>query len=260
MTELIDLSIEDGLAVLTLARPEAGNAMNWALIEAFDAAAGRVAADPAVRAVLLRAEGKNFCVGGDIGAFATEADPSGYILRLADRLHRGVRMLAELPVPVVTAVQGAAAGAGLGLAAGADVVIAARSASFTMAYTGIGLSPDGGASWLLPRLVGLRLAQEMTYLNRRLSAEEALAAGLVTRVVDDAELAAEALALARKLAAGPTRAYGACKRLLAEGALATFGEQLAAEARSISECLATEDAAGAVKAFLARQAATFRGA
>jgi 2-(1,2-epoxy-1,2-dihydrophenyl)acetyl-CoA isomerase len=260
MAELIGLTIDGGLAVLTLARPEAANAMNWALIEAFDAAVSAIAADPAVRAVLLRAEGKNFCVGGDIGAFASEADPSGYIRRLADRLHRGVKGLAELQVPVVTAVQGAAAGAGLGLAAGGDLVLAARSASFTMAYTGIGLSPDGGATWLLPRLVGLRLAQEMTYMNRRLTAEEALAAGLVTRVVDDADLAAEALALARKLAAGPTLAYGACKRLLSAGALAAFADQLDAEACSISECLATEDAAGAVKAFLARQPPSFKGA
>ena len=259
MTELIGLEIAEGLAILTLARPEANNAMSWALIEAFDAAVGKLAADPGVRAVLLRAEGKNFCVGGDIGAFAAEADPSGFIGRLAERLHRGIKALAALPVPVVTAVQGAAAGAGLGLAAGGDIVLAARSASFTMAYTGIGLSPDGGASWLLPRLVGLRLAQEMTYLNRRLSAEEALAAGLVTRVVDDADLASEALALAQKLAAGPTRAYGACKRLLTAGAQASFSEQLDAETRSIAACLATEDAGGAVKAFLARQAPTFRG-
>ncbi|HEY6869458.1 MAG TPA: enoyl-CoA hydratase-related protein [Novosphingobium sp.] len=256
---LVTLGVEQGLATITLARPEAGNAMSGAFIDAFATAAEAVAADATVRAVLIESQGKNFCVGGDIRAFASEPDPSGFISRLARRLPDGVRRLAELPAPVVVAVQGAAAGAGLSLVAGGDVVIGARSSSYAMAYTGIGLTADGGATWLLPRLIGLRRTQELAYLGRRLNAEEAERYGLITRVVDDADLADEARAVARKLAAGPTHAFGQVKRLLSEAHEAGLGPQLAAEAEAIGVAMATDDARGAVQAFLAREMPSFSG-
>lgn len=259
MTALVTLTIEDAIARLTLARPEAGNAMSWDLIDQLALATEAIAADARVRAVLLSAQGKNFCVGGDIQAFASEADPTGFIRRLAERLHESVARLTTLPVPVVIAVQGAAAGAGFSLAALGDIVLAAENASFTLAYTGIGLTSDGGATWSLPRLIGMRRAQELAYMNRRLSAAEARAMNIVTQVVPNEQLMAEADAIARKLAAGPTAAFAGVKRLLAEGQTRDLAQHLDAEAAAISAALGTKDAQGAVKAFLAREKPQFEG-
>lgn len=256
---LVTLRVEQQLATITLARPEAGNAMTSDFIDAFASVAQAAADDPAVRAVLIEAQGKNFCVGGDIRAMASEADPAEFIQTLARRLHDGVMSLARLPAPVVVAVQGAAAGAGLSLVAGGDVVIGARSSSYSMAYTGIGLTADGGATWLLPRLIGLRRTQELAYLGRRLNAEEAERHGLITRIVEDEALADEARAVARRLAAGPTQAFAGVKRLLAEAHGAGLGAQLDAEAEAIGAAMATEDARCAIGAFLARETPSFTG-
>jgi len=253
---LIKLETAGGLARLTLNNPDAGNALDQPMIEALDAATAQLAAEPP-RAVLITAEGKNFCVGGDIRAFHTATDRGALLRRMAGRLHDSVRRLAALNAPVVAAVQGAAAGAGLSLAAGADMLIAARGAHFTMAYTGIGISSDGGASYYLPRLIGLRRTQELAYTNRRLPVEEALAWGLVCAVVEDDALAAEAKALATRLAAGPTLAYAAMKRLLA--AEAGLDEQLDAELDNVSATAASRDAAEGVAAFLARRQPDFTG-
>lgn len=259
MTELVTGTIEGGVAIITLSRPEAHNAMSWSLVDAFAATAQRLAADPATRAFLIRAEGKNFCVGGDIRSFAEEADPADFIGRLARRLHEGLMALADHPAPVVIAAQGASAGAGLSLVAGGDIVLAGRSASFSMAYSGIGLTADGGATWLLPRVIGLRRAQELAYLGRRLTAEEAADYGLVTRLVDDEALAEEAQAVAAKIAAGPTAAFGGVKRLLAASGNATYAEHLDAEAEAIAVAMATSDAAEGRSAFLSRRAPAFTG-
>jgi 2-(1,2-epoxy-1,2-dihydrophenyl)acetyl-CoA isomerase len=259
MTDLVTGTIQDGVATITLARPEVGNAMSWDLIDSFTVTLGRVAADPATRAFLIRGAGKNFCVGGDIRAFADQADPAAFIGRLATRLHEGLVLLAEHPAPVVIAAQGASAGAGLSLVASGDIVIAARSASFSMAYAGIGLTADGGATWLLPRLLGLRRTQELAYLGRTLDAEEAERFGLVTRLVDDAKLAEEAAMVASRIAAGPTAAFGGMKRLLAAGGTTRLSEQLDAEAIAIERAMASADAAEGVAAFLARRPPAFTG-
>lgn len=259
MSEPVRLTIEAGLAHIVLARPEANNAMSAAFIDAFARAAEMVAADPAVRAVLVSAEGKNFSVGGDLNSFVGAADPGDFIAGLADRLHDGIKALARCEAPLVVAVQGAAAGAGLSLAAAGDIVVAGEGATFTMAYTAIGLTSDGGATWTLPRLIGLRRAQEMAYLNRRVTAAEALDWGLVTRVVADAEVAAAGLAMARQIAAGPTRAFGRVKQLFAEAYAAPLGDQLDTEAREIGAALRTQDAQGAVRAFIAREKPVFTG-
>jgi 2-(1,2-epoxy-1,2-dihydrophenyl)acetyl-CoA isomerase len=258
MTELVTGTITDGLATITLSRPEAHNALSWGLVDAFSTVAERLAGDPATRAFLLRAEGKNFCVGGDIRSFSEEADPAGYLGGLARRLHEGLRFLADHRAPVVVAAQGAAAGAGLSLVSGGDIVLAGRSANFSMAYTGIGLTADGGATWLLPRVIGLRRAQEMAYLGRRLNAEEAAEYGLVTRIVDDEALAGEAEAIARQIAAGPTGAFGGVKRLFAESGGA-FDAHLDAEAVAIEKAMRSGDAAEGVAAFLGRRPALFSG-
>lgn len=256
---VITCAIAEGLATLTLARADAGNAIGERFIADFAAAADQVARDGTVRAVLIEAQGKNFCVGGDIHEFAAHPLPERFVAQVADRLHEGILALMEQPAPVVIAVQGAAAGAGLSLVASGDVVIGARSSLYAMAYSSIGLTADGGASWLLPRLIGLRRTQQLAYLGTRLGAEEALDWGLLTQVIDDADLADQARAVARRLAAGPTRAFGQIKRLLADGQTATLAVHLHSEAASMGEAMASDDAQGAIRAFLARETPVFTG-
>ena len=255
---LIKLEVSNGLARLTLANPAAGNVLNMAAIEELAQAVERLKAQTP-RAVLLRAEGKNFCVGGDIRSFSSAPDRGALLEQMAGRLHESVAALAALPAPVIAVVQGAAAGAGLSLVAGADLVLAGRNANFTMAYTGIAFSPDGGATYFLPRLIGLRRTQEMALTNRRLSAEEALQWGLVTKVVDDDQLAAEGEALAQRIAAGPSFAFGAVKKLLNDGATRNLVTQLAAETQAIAATARSEDAGEGLAAFLERRPSKFKG-
>ena len=260
MTEpLVRHSFDGSVAFITLARPEAGNAMSMPFMDALFEAASAVTADPRTRAILLQGEGRNFCVGGDIRSFSADEDAGEFMTRLAGRLHQSVALLAEHPAPVVVAAQGAAAGAGLSLVAGADVALAGRSASFTMAYAGIGLTADGGASWLLPRVIGLRRTQDLAFTGRRLTAEEAERYGLVTRLVEDADLASEARAVAMRIAAGPTVAFGRLKALLATQALTTLPQQLEAELEAIAAARTSADAQEGVTAFLARRASHFVG-
>lgn len=255
----VTLDVTGGVATITLARPEAGNAMSWELVDTLGHVVDAAIGDESVRVFLIEAQGKNFCVGGDIRSFASEADPAAFIGALARRLHESVVKLAEHPAPVVVAAQGASAGAGLSLVAGGDIVLAGRSSSFSMAYTGIGLTADGGATWFLPRLIGLRRTQELAYAGRRLSAADAEAYGLVTRLVDDEALIDEARAVAAKIAAGPTGAFGAVKRLLAETERSSLAEQLDAEAAAIEIAMAGDDAKEGVAAFLARRPPVYKG-
>jgi 2-(1,2-epoxy-1,2-dihydrophenyl)acetyl-CoA isomerase len=172
-------------------------------------------------------------------------------------MHAGIEALASLDAPVISAVRGAAAGGGMSIAIAADLVLAAESASFTVAYTAIGFSTDGGASWTLPRLVGQRRAMELALLNERLTAARALELGIVTRVVPDDSLEAEAEALARKLANGPVGAHAAVKRLLRASSTATFSGQLAEEAHTIAGLAAAPDGREGVLAFLDKRAPHF---
>lgn len=259
MTELVLGRIEEGVAIITLNRPEASNAVSMALVDALAGTIEGLAANPATRAWLIRSEGRNFCAGGDINDFVGADNPSEMIGRMARRLHEALRILHEHRAPVVVAVQGAAAGAGFSLVAAADIAIAARSSSYLWAYAAIGLTCDGGATWSLPRTIGLRRAQELAYTGRRLNAEEAAAYGLVTRVVDDEALDAEAMATARTIADGPTAAFGAVKTLFAGSMANDFATQLDAEADAIAAALAGPDALNAVAAFLERRKPVFTG-
>jgi 2-(1,2-epoxy-1,2-dihydrophenyl)acetyl-CoA isomerase len=254
----VEIDVRDRIARITLNRPEAGNALNLELAtELRKAAEGLQGSD--VGAVILSGAGKAFCVGGDLD-YMRDADEVGdAVLRLATQFHGGLAALAALDAPVVSAVRGAAAGGGMSLAIAGDIVLAAESARFTMAYTAIGFSPDGGSSWTLPRLVGRRKAAELMLLNERLDAAAARDLGLVTRVVADDALDDEADALARRLAGGPTRAYGATKRLLRESATRGFAEQMAEESRSIAALAAAPDGREGVAAFLEKRAPTFGG-
>jgi 2-(1,2-epoxy-1,2-dihydrophenyl)acetyl-CoA isomerase len=241
----------DGVVELLLDDPGRGNALDLPTAEALRDAAGAITADPG-GAVLLRAAGGNFCVGGDLRAFAGRgADTSSYVHAVATAAHEAVRALHELPVPVVAAVRGAAAGGGIGLALAGDLVVAARSARFRLAYTAIGLTPDCGASWVLQRLLGPRRAADLVLTNRVLTGEDAERWGLVSRVVEDDELDDTAYRTAAELAAGCAPALRAAKELLRAGTEAPLKEHLAAEARSIAALAGGPEAQSAMESFLA---------
>ena len=252
--------VSDGIARLTLNRPDAANAIDLELARALAEAVGEVTSDPSVRAVLITGNGSRFCAGGDVRAFADSGEDLGECLEaIVTPLHVAVNDLTRLDAPVVVAVQGSAAGAGLSIVAGADLVVAAASAKFVMAYTGIGFSPDGGASWFLPRRVGMGRALELALTNRVLSAAEACEWGLVSRVVPDDALTAEAETLVSTLASGPTRAYGAVKRLFQASLNTTLEAQLAHEATELVMNGERDDGREGVAAFVAKRPPRFAG-
>jgi 2-(1,2-epoxy-1,2-dihydrophenyl)acetyl-CoA isomerase len=254
----VEIDVRDRIARITLNRPDAGNALNLELASALcRAAVGLRGSD--VGAVILTGAGRTFCVGGDLHYMREAVNVGDAVLRLATQFHGAIEAFAALDAPVISAVRGAAAGGGMSLAIAGDIVLAAESARFTMAYTAIGFPPDGGSSWTLPRLVGLRRAAELMLLNERLDAEAARELGLVTRVVADDALDAEAEALARRLADGPIHAHGAVKRLLQKSATRGFAEQLAEEARTIAALADGPDGREGVAAFLEKRAPGFGG-
>jgi 2-(1,2-epoxy-1,2-dihydrophenyl)acetyl-CoA isomerase len=258
--DTIDLTIRDGVAHLTLNRPTAANAMNLDLARDLFAAALRCDEDPAVRAVLIAGAGSLFSAGGDLKAFAGKGDElPRYLKEVTTYLHKAVSHLTRMDAPVIAAVHGSAAGGGMSLACAADLVLAAESARFTMAYTRAGLTPDVSSTYFLSRIVGLRRALELTLTNRVLSAAEALTLGIVTRVVPDANLLGEAQALAASFATGPTAAFGAAKRLLHAGWNATLESQMELEARAIADIVRGPDAREGIAAFVAKRAPRFIG-
>lgn len=259
--ETIILEIDAGLATITLNRPDRGNAMNPTCAAELRQAALQVSHDPTVRAVLLRANGKLFSGGGDLAGFA-EAGPDALPLLVDSMtidLHAGVARLAKMDAPLVAAVTGAAGGAGMSLVAACDIVVAGRSAKFTMGYTKAGLVPDGTSSFFLSRVVGLRRAVDLVLTNRVLTAEQAEDWGLVSRVVDDDAVVEEATAIARQLAAGPTRAFGLAKRVVYEGASSTLEAAMERESAAIAAAARTADAHEGIAAFLAKRAPDYQG-
>jgi 2-(1,2-epoxy-1,2-dihydrophenyl)acetyl-CoA isomerase len=260
MAGLVRLERDGAVAKLTLARPEARNAVSRSLAMDLRQAAEACAGDPEIRAVLLKADGANFCVGGDLVELHEAGDERPTLIsEITADFHRAESVLLGLSAPVVVAVQGAAAGAGMGLALMGDVVLAGKSAHFTAAYTAIGLSADGGSTYVLPRLVGLRRAQELLLTNRRLGADEALEWGLVTSVTADDELFTVAESLARRLAAGPTRAFGVVKQLLAQTFRSNFEAQTEREGREMASLSGGTDAAEGIAAFRQKREPLFGG-
>lgn len=252
---------EAGVAWLTLNRPDAGNAVDMALATALRDTALELESDAEVRCVVVTGAGKVFCAGGDVPSFAAAPEgPGAFLRKLAGTFHEATLVLARMPKPVVTAINGAAAGAGMSLAIGADIALASSRASFMPAYGAIGLTPDGGMSWSLPRLVGLRRAQEILLTNRRVSAEDAAGMGMVTRVVDEGALLAEAEAVAMALANGAVSAAATVRNLLAGAFDASLAEQLDRELAGISAAGASAEGREGVQAYLARRAADFRSA
>ncbi|MDK1346922.1 enoyl-CoA hydratase/isomerase family protein [Streptomyces sp. 378] len=241
----------DRVVELRLDDPGRGNALDLRTAEALRETALEVAADPG-GAVLLRATGGNFCVGGDLRAFAGRGAGTGaYVHAVASAAHAAVQALYELPVPLVTAVRGAAAGGGVGLALVGDIVLAARSARFRLAYTAIGLTPDCGASWFLPHLVGPRRAADLILTNRVLTGDDAERWGLVSHCVKDEELDDAAHRTAAGLAAGAGDALRAAKGLLRAGTGDELCHHLAEEARLITALAGGREARDRMASFLA---------
>lgn len=254
------LEHRDGIAIVTLNRPDTGNAIDLEVAEALSRVAIECDRNHSVRAVLLRANGRFFCVGGSVDLFAGAGDKApALLLQLAGLLHAAVSRLSRMEKPLVTAVQGSAAGAGFSLGILGDIVVAARSAQFSVAYPAIGFTPDGGASWLLPRIIGMRRAQRLMLLNPRMSAEVAYEEGLITEVVDDADLDQHTFDLAAQLAKGPTRAYGRTKSLLLSSLETGLESQLELEARAIAASIATRDGQEGVSAFVEKRRPNFSG-
>ncbi len=248
------------VAKITLNRPDAANALDLELGRALFEAATEVDQDASIRCVVLTGAGKMFCAGGDIGTMASAGDKVGAVVgELASVLHLAMSRFARMDKPMINLINGAAAGAGYGLALSADIVLAARSAVFNAAYAALGVSPDGGLTWLLPRLVGLRRAQEITISNRRVTAAEAEAMGMITRAVDDEALQEEGMALAAKLAAGPVGAYSKMRGLLLQAYENSWETHLELEARGIAGAVAGPEGKEGVAAFLAKRKPDFTG-
>ncbi|MBK3562391.1 enoyl-CoA hydratase/isomerase family protein [Streptomyces sp. MBT62] len=249
----------DGLARVELCRGS-GNAIDLATArELRDAALECERAR--VRAVLLTGRGRSFCVGGDLKEFAALPGErlAAHLTDVTDALHTALRILSGLDAPLVVAVQGAVAGAGLGLVGAADIGLAATDAGFTAAYTAIGYTPDAGVSWSLPRLVGPRRAMDLLLTNRRVTAAEALNMGLVSRVVEPERLNEEAARTAGTLARGATAAYGATRRLVGRAHSTGLDEHLDEEARRLAAAAVSGEGREGVAAFLAGRRADFAG-
>jgi 2-(1,2-epoxy-1,2-dihydrophenyl)acetyl-CoA isomerase len=252
--------LQDHVARITLNRPDAANALDAEMGRELMHAAIRCSEDRAVRAVLLTGAGRMFSAGGDLKSFATQGEAlPAHLKELAGSLHMAISRFVRMDAPFVVAVNGAVGGGGMSFVLAADLVLAAESAKFAMAYTRAGLSPDGGSTYFLPRIVGVRRALELALTNCVLSAREAEAWGLVTRVVPDASLASEAQSLAAALAHGATRAYGAAKRLLHHSMSESLETQMELEAQAIAEQARGADAREGIAAFVAKRAPQFGG-
>lgn len=253
------LAERDGsVLTLTLNRPDRLNACPPAMAEEIFAALRDIGD---ARAVLIRGEGRAFCSGADLAANSTSSITGGdrAFTSLSQSYNPMIQALANLPVPVVAKVQGPAAGVGCSIALASDFVIAGKSGYFLQAFVNIGLVPDGGASWMLPRLVGTARATRMMMLGEKIFGEEAERIGLIYKCVEDDALDDEAMALARRLSEGPTVALGLMKRTLREGLQADLGSTLAAEASSQRIAGDTKDAAEGAMAFLQKRKAGFAG-
>lgn len=258
--EKILLDVHDGIATITLHRPEAFNALDMQLGREFHEAIIVCSEDNAVRVVVITGTGRAFCAGGDVKSFCEHIETIGvHTKQLTTELHGAVSRMVRMPKPTITAVNGVAAGGGMSLALAGDLVLAAASARFTMAYTQIGASPDGSSSFTLPRLVGVKRALELTLLNPVLSAREAMEWGLVNRVFADDQFLQEVQNIAAQLAQGPTQAYGRAKALFYSSTSETLETQMEHEAQLIAASGKTADFREGVFAFAEKRRPTFHG-
>jgi 2-(1,2-epoxy-1,2-dihydrophenyl)acetyl-CoA isomerase len=260
MSESILYSVSDGVATILLNRPAVMNALDATMIVQLRAACERAEQDAAARAVVLRGAGPAFLAGGDVSYFHANLPRMAELVRQGGaELHHAILALRRAPKPVLASVHGTVAGAGVSLMAAADLALAAEGTKFMMAYSRIGTSPDGGATYFLPRLVGSRKALELMLLSDAVDARDALRVGLVNWVVGAERLAAETEAMARRLAQGATKAFAETKRLVNESQDHTLAAQLSAEVEAFARCAATGDFAEGVTAFVEKRKPNFKG-
>ncbi len=249
------VSAQDRVTTIALNRPDAANGLNLEMATELAIVANLIANDPHTKAAVLTGEGRFFCAGGDVKAMADADQPGAAVSAIAEELHKAVLTFSLMDKPLICAVNGTAAGAGFSLAVSADLVIASPHAKFTMAYSSIGLSPDGSASYYLPRLIGLRKTQELMYTNRVLTAQEALDWGLINQVSETALDTAQELAI--KLAKGSASSNKAIKGLLNTSNVNSLAQQLDLEQKTIKQCADGEDGREGVNAFINKRRPKF---
>jgi 2-(1,2-epoxy-1,2-dihydrophenyl)acetyl-CoA isomerase len=252
--------IDNSIARIVLNRPEAANSMNMQMMEELLDVSIVCDEDDSIRAVTITGTGRMFCAGGDLASFAKQGDKlPGFLKKATTVLHGAITRFARMKKPVITIINGSAAGAGFSLAIMGDYTIAADSAKFTMAYTAAGLSPDGSSSYFLPRLVGEKRAREIMMTNRTLTADEALNWGMINQISTNDDLTADANIMINKLASGPTLAYGTIKELLVNSATSSLETQMEHESRGIAASAGTVDGKEGIDAFLNKRRAEFGG-
>lgn len=251
MNKKVRLTSVNGLggavAAIELISPESGNTVDFTFADELLEAVKSI--DQNTRCITLTAEGKNFCLGGDLSAFASAPSPGEFVGELAVRLHEALVALRELLIPVVIGTQGWAAGAGMSLAFAGDICVVEQSSRFRIAYGAVGLTPDGGMSWTLPRAVGRAVTMDLFLTQRVLGAEEALHLGAVSRVVTDGEARAVVEDIARTIASGPASALRSTKMLVEESLSASFSDQLDSEAKIIALAAAGDEGREGIRAF-----------
>ena len=260
MSDTVLYSVADGIATILLNRPQVMNALDAGMIVQLREAAERAEHDAKARVVVIQGAGPAFLAGGDVAMFhANLAQMPEMVRKGAPELHRAILALRRAPKPVLASVHGAVAGAGVSVMAAADLAIAADGTKFTMAYSRLGTSPDGGATYSLPRLVGMRKALELILLSDSIDAREALGLGLVNWVVGAEQLAAETASIARRLAQGATAAFAEIKQLVNQSYDQTLSAQLNAEVEAFARCAGTRDFAEGVTAFVEKRKPNFKG-
>ena len=259
MNDTILFSQSGSIGTLTFNRPDVYNAMNIELIHALRDVTAEIVVSKTLRAVILKGAGKAFLAGGDVGLFYKQRESMGNVKPLGDALHASIKNIRNMPFPVIAQIHGACAGAGLSVAMAADFAIAAEGAQFNTAYTKIGLSPDGGSTFFLPRYVGMKRAIELTMLAELFDAKAAAAMGIINRAVPADQLEQEVAALAERLSNGATQAFARTKKLINQSFVTPIDKQLDDEIAYFAECAMTNDFKEGVTAFVEKRKPRFEG-